>query len=170
MYGCSGKPVDKSPTVIKIDNIVITSNEYDEAVKESQYASSDTLEARKEFLEHYLTKLLILREAERVGADKDPEFLKNVQLFWQQSLVKMMLDRKIKEIVSHVGVDDSEIKDYYFANKNSEFKDRELPAVYDDIKWMILNKKQSALLEDWLGSLRQASKIDINYKLLKIEE
>ena len=160
----------KPPAAIKIDNINITAGEYDEAFKNSPYASSDTPEARKEFLNNFVTRMLMLREAERTGVDKNPEFLKNVQLFWQQSLVKMMLDRKIKELASHVAVNDNEVKDYYEANKETLFKEKDLPAVYGEIKWLILNRKQQALLDDWLNSLRGSSKIDINYKLLKIEE
>ncbi|GEM_PF-1357483 len=158
------------PAAIKIDNINITAAEYDEAFKDSPYASSGSPEARKEFLNNYVVRMLMLREAERTGVDKNPEFLKNVQLFWQQSLVKMMLDRKIKEIASHVAVSDSEVKDYYQTNKDTLFKEKDLPAAYGEIKWLILNGKQQALLDDWLNSLRSSSEIDIDYKVLKIEE
>jgi len=168
--GCGPSRDKKPPAAIKIDKISVTAEEYDNAFRNSPYASSDNPEARKEFLGNFLTRMLLLREAERTGADKDPEFLKSVQLFWQQSLVKLMLDRKIKELASHVGVTDREVKDYYQANKDAEFQGRELPAVYDNIKWTILNGKQKALLDDWLNSLQNSSRIEINYGLLKIEK
>ena len=102
--------------------------------------------------------------------DKDPEFLNNVQFFWQQSLIKLVLDKKIKEIALHIKVNDGEIRDYYQANKDTEFKAQDLPAVYDQIKWLILNKKQKAMLDDWVNSLHSESKISINKSLLKAGE
>ena len=94
--------------------------------------------------------------------------MKNVQFFWQQSLIKLVLDKKIKELALSIKVNDSEVKDYYQANKDTEFKAAELPAVYDQIKWLILNKKQNALLDDWVNSLRNKSNISVNKSLLKI--
>lgn len=168
LCGCGQK--DEKPAAIKIDNIRITSGEYSEAFRNSPYASSDTPEARKEFLDNFITRMLILREAERTGMDKDPEFLKNVQFFWQQSLIKMVLDSKIKELASHVRVAESEVKNYYDANKDTEFKGQEMSAVYDRIKWMILNQKQKALMDDWVNSLKAESKITVNNDLLKTGE
>ena len=167
--GC-GSRAEKKSAAIKIDNINITANEYAEAFKNSPYASSDTPEARKEFLNNFITRMLIFREAERIGMDKNPEFLNSIQFFWQQSLLKLMLDRKIKELSLYIRVDDREIKDYYQANAAVEFSGRDLPAVYDEIKWIVLNKKQKTLMDDWINSLRSASKIDVNYRLLKIEK
>ena len=169
LYGCESAN-KKPPAAIKIDNIEITAAEYRNAFKDSPYASSVAPDAGKEFLNNYITRMLILREAERTGMDKNPEFLKNVQFFWQQSLIKLVLDKKIKEIALHIKVSDSEVKDYYQANKDAEFKAQDLAAVYDQIKWLILNRKQKALSDDWVNSLHSESKISVNKSLLKIGE
>ena len=166
LCGC-GRATDKKSPSIKIDNIKISANDYEDAFQNSSFAASDTPESRKEFLDTFISRMLILRQAQRTGMDKDPEFLKSVERFWQQSLVKMVLDKKIKELSSHVRVDDTEVKSYYQANKNSEFAGQELSVVYDKIKWTILNKKQQALLNDWLDSLRVNTKIDMDTKFLQ---
>lgn len=169
LYGCA--PANKKPpAAIKIDNIDITAAEYQDAFRNSPYASSGAPDAQKEFLNNFITRMLILREAERTGMDKDPEFLNNVQFFWQQSLIKLVLDKKIKELALHINVSDGEVKDYYQANKETEFKGQDLTAVYDQIKWLILNRKQKALLDDWVNSLHSGSKISVNKSLLKIGE
>ena len=82
LFGCAPSN-KKPPAAIKIDNIDITSAEYQDAFNSSPYASSNTPDNQKEFLNNFITRMLILREAERTGMDKDPEFLKSVQLFWQ---------------------------------------------------------------------------------------
>ena len=167
--GC-GHADKKPPAAIKIGDINITADEYRDAFKNSPYFSIGTPESKKEFLDNFIARMLILREADRTGMDKNPEFLKSVQLFWQQSLIKMMVDRKIKEISVHIRINESEIKDYYQANKDTEFKGQEMPAVYDQIKWVLFNKKQKALLDEWLDSLRARSKVSVNNKLLKTDE
>ena len=168
LYGCESSKTP--PVAIKIDKIKITTEEFEDAFKNSPYATENSEASRKEFLNNYVTRLLILKEAEKVGLDKEPSFLKNVQFFWQQSLIKMMLDRKIKELSTRTGVTESEIKTYYDSHKESEFKDKDLPSVYDRIKWLLLNDKQKRSMDAWLNSVRGASRVSIDYKLLKINK
>ena len=168
LYGCESSKTP--PAAIKIDKINITTEEFEDAFKNSPYATENSEASRKEFLNNYVTRLLILKEAEKVGLDKEPSFLKNVQFFWQQSLIKMMLDRKIKDLSTSIRVTDSEIKTYYDSHKESEFKDKELSSVYEKIKWLVLNDKQKKSMDAWLNSVKGASRISIDYKLLKINK
>jgi len=48
-----------------------------------------------------------------LGLDKDPMFLQSLQLFWEQSLMKMVIGRKINESTLVIRVSDNELKDYY---------------------------------------------------------
>jgi hypothetical protein len=167
LCGCRSR--EKSPTVIKMGNIEISSHEFEKAYKDSPYSIEDSPRSRKEFLDIYLMRMAILKEAEHTGADKDPEFLKSVQSFWQQALVKMMLDREIKKASSKISVTDAEVTNYYQTHK-AQFMDKELPAVYSNIKWLLVNKKQKEAMAEWLNSIKKNSKVDIDYKLLKIDK
>jgi len=160
----------KEPAAIKIGNVSASASDFERAFKESPYSAVNTVESRREFLDNYITRMLILKGAVEKGLDKDEEFLKNVESFWQQSLIKIMLDRKIKELSKNVEVSDIEIKDYYEAHKSTEFKDKGLQFVYEDIKWKILNNKQQEPVNAWLNSLKKSSEIDIDYNLLKIKK
>ncbi|MBL7131537.1 MAG: SurA N-terminal domain-containing protein [Candidatus Omnitrophica bacterium] len=165
--GC-GKIDKSSPVAIEIDKIKITVNEFEEAFKNSFYAKEDTPSSRKEFLDYFVTRKLILKEAEKQSLDKDQNFLKDVELFWEQSLLKRILDRKIKELSLNVKIDDREIRNYYRAHKADYFKDKELGDVYGEIKWLILKEKQREAIEEWTNSLRKDSKVKIEYELLKM--
>jgi len=167
LYGCAKV---KEPAAIKIGNISASVVDFERAFKNSPYSVTDTPESRGEFLDSYLTRMLILKEAVDKRLDKDEEFLKNVESFWQQSLIKIMLDRKIKELSANVKVSGAEIKDYYEAHKGTEFKDKDLHSVYESIKWKILNNKRQNSVNSWVASLKKSSKIDINYNLLKISK
>ena len=50
-----------------------------------------------EFLKNMITQKLILLDAERRGLDRDPQFLKMIENFWQQSLLTFALQEKTKE-------------------------------------------------------------------------
>jgi len=169
IYGCQRRQAS-SPVAINIDGIKITVDEFEEAFRNSSYARSNIPSARREFLENLITRRLLLREAEKEGLDKNADFLKDVELFWQQSLLKLMLDRKTRELSVNLKVEDKEITDYYLSHKDTDYMDKELEEVWGQIKWLLLREKQRRAIEDWVNSLKRNTRLKINYKLLKLEK
>lgn len=167
-YGCA-QPKDSTTGAISIGDTQISADEFELAFRSSSFGVSNTQAARKDFLDNFITRKLIVMEARQAGLDKDPVFMKNVEFFWQQSLIKMMVDRKIKELSTKMSVTDSDVKNYYEIYKDAEFKGAPLPEVYEKIKWIILNNKQKEAMDAWLNSLKNKSKISINHRLLKID-
>ena len=55
--GCGVKPA--SPTAIKVNDIEISADEFEESFKDSSYTT------KQNFLESFISRLLILKEAER---------------------------------------------------------------------------------------------------------
>jgi hypothetical protein len=160
----------KSPTVIKIDNIEITAEDFETAFKASTFSMSDNPQSRNRFLGQYVTMLLILREAEKAGLNKDPVFLDNVENFWQQSLMKLQLDRKVKELSLDIKVTDDDIRRYYNDRKETSYKNETLQQAYENIKWLVLSEKQRQAVNAWLDNLRRGAKIDIDYNAIKVEK
>jgi len=167
--GCQGVKQD-SPVAIEIGKMKVTVAEFEEALKSSSFAKGSGPSAKREFLDNFITRKLILREAEREGLDKDPKFLKDVELFWQQSLLKLMLDKKIKELSLDSRVEDEEVRSYYQARRDTDFANRTLEEVYDQIKFLILWEKQRQSLSAWTDSLKKGSNVKIRYELLNIEQ
>jgi len=167
--GCECRSAQKSPVAIRIGSTDVTANEFETAFKQMPHAGEDTDEVRKEFLDTYVMRMLLLKEAEKLGLDRDPAFLKDVEYFWQQSLIKLLLDRRTKELLaSKITITDGDVRSYYYDNKDKYFKDKELSSVYDQIRWIILNNRQKEAVSDWLRNLKKAANIEINYKLLNI--
>ncbi len=167
--GCA-KKVDNSPVAIKIDSIQITVDEFEKAYRNSYYGKDNLPESRRSFLENLVTTKLILREAERMKLDKDPSFLKDIEFFWQQSLLKLMLDVKAKELSLELRIDDVEIRDYYDLHKETDFKDKALADVYGQVQWILLRTKQQDTVKEWLDSLEKKTDINIDYGLLDAED
>jgi hypothetical protein len=164
-WGCA----KKEKAAIRIGEIQVTAEEFAEAFKASQFAGAGEA-ARGEFLDTFISRKLILKEAEELGLDKDARFLQSIQLFWEQSLLKLILANKVKELAVTIGVDDREIEDYFQSRKEQDYADKELSEVYEQIKLFLFRQKQARAIQDWVSSLEDKTKIEINYKLLGIEE
>jgi hypothetical protein len=160
--------VKKEKPVIKIGTIRVSLDEFNQALANFQAMQGQAAD-RKEFLDAFISRKLILKEAERLGLDRDPEFLNDIQLFWEQSLLKLMLSKKIKELSFAVKVGEKEIQNYYASHKENDFLNKELSEVYDQIKWILLNTQQKKAVDDWIRSLRQKTKIEIDYKAVGIK-
>ena len=98
MAGCgNAQPTASQDAVAKVGNYVITRQEFEEAYKDSRFGAQGTFASRKIFLNNMINQKLILLDAEKRGLDKNKEFLRMVENFWQQSLLTMAIQEKVKE-------------------------------------------------------------------------
>ncbi|MFH1782231.1 MAG: SurA N-terminal domain-containing protein [Candidatus Omnitrophota bacterium] len=164
--GCSSGGGEKP--AIRINDIEVTAGEFDEAFRSSNTLHMDE-NGKREFLDSFISRKLMLKEAEKLGLDKEKEFLSDIQLFWEQSLLKAILSVKTKELSLGVNVSESEIRAYYEKNRDY-FGESELAQVYDKIKWLVLKQKQQAAITGWVDSLKNRSNIKIEYDLLGIDK
>lgn len=167
--GCQ-KTGSFSPVAITVDDIKITVDEFEDAFRNSPYAKNDLPSERKEFLDFFITRRLILREAEREGLDRDPEFLKSIELFWQQSLLKLILDNKIKKLSSGITITEDEMREYYRHNQDTIFKDTGFEDVREQIEKILRITKTRQVLKSWTESLGEKSRINVNHDLLSIKD
>ncbi len=163
--GCNPAPKDKQ-ILAKINNYEITLDEFKEEFKDSQYAAGETAESKKEFLNNLINRKLILQDAERKGLDKDKSFLRMIERFWEQSLLKLAIERKTRETAGSVSVSDKEIEDAY-NNLTAQGKaDKPYDQMYQQIKWQITRAKETQQLNDWVNQLHKKADIKIDYDLL----
>lgn len=163
-WGCG---VQKD-AALEIGGVKVTQAEFDLAFKDSRYVLMK--EGRKAFLESYINKKLLLLEAEAQGLDKEPEFLNQIQIFWETALLKSVLAKKSQELAASVNITEAQVRDYYGQNKEKYFPDKDLDSVRDQIKWFIIQGKQSWVMDAWLKVLRAETRININYGRLGITE
>jgi len=165
LAGCGGG----DQTALKIGSIDISAGEFEEEFNDSRYVyMGDT--GRRMFLEHYVDTKLILMEAEHMGLDRDQEFLKDIQHFWEQALLKRVIDEKNKELANQVQVSEQDIKRYYDEHKQEDFQGKELQDVHEQVKWILTKIKQSQALSSWTDMLRKKTKITVNDALLGMKK
>ena len=120
-------------TVVTINNYTITHDEFETEFKASSYGMVDTPESRQNFLNTLIDRKLILQAAQQEGLDKEKNFLKAIEKFWEQSLLKIALDKKVGEIESQ--------------------------AVASN--WDAKRAEEAKMMNDWMSELRKNARITI---------
>lgn len=159
---------ERSPVAVRINEIEITVDEFNDAYANAYFAKSDGPMSKEEFLDTLITRRLMLKEAEYYGLDKDEKFLKSVEFFWQQSLLKLVIEKKLQDLSVTTSIEESEIREYYEANKES-FGSKTYEQKRERIKYMLMREKQQKLLQEWMDNLSKTAELKINKKLLDIK-
>jgi hypothetical protein len=150
----------REQAAIQIDDIYITPQEFQQA-----YQTQNNIPP-EEFLDQYISKKIILREAERLGLDRDPQFLADIQQYWEQGLLKRILTKKRDELNPEITNED--IARYYQENRNKLFVLKSLEESKDEIKTFLLREKQNEALNQWIEDSKKNTYIHIDYSALGI--
>ena len=159
----------KDETAVEINRYTLTAKEFEELFREYEM-NEDTPETRANFLNNLITRKLLLEEAQRRRLDTQKDFLRSIENFWEQSLLKLVVDQKVKEITGKVNVTESEIEAQYqkWAKENPETS-KSLPQVRNLIEWRIRKAKEAQAMEEWNNELFQKAHIQVDKKALGIE-
>ncbi len=106
---------------------------------------------------------MLLQEAQRQGIDREKDFMKSIENYWEQALLRLLLERKSKEISGLIHVYDNEIEEYY---KNSG-EDLPFSKVKNEIRDAIKQKKETDAMDEWIDELKKSSYIRVDEKVLK---
>jgi hypothetical protein len=159
--------VKKERPAVTIGPIAITAEEFQQAYEKAQNTGGEKI-SRKEFLDVLIKRKLMLKEAETLGLDKDSQFLEGLQVFWEQSLLKLVLARKLNELSLIAGVSEKEITDYYQRHREKDYQGLEISQVHDQIKMLLSRIKQQLEIQRWIASLKRRARINVDYDLLQI--
>ena len=93
-------PCRKPDTVAKINNYELTTNDFLNEVKlvsPEMYKAANTEKAKEDALNELITKKVLLQEAQKANFDKDQRFMKEIERYWEQALLKLLMKQKIDE-------------------------------------------------------------------------
>jgi len=188
LCGCQVEPKKIQPedrVVARVDDYKIVVSDF--AVAISRIAGYGEVrfavpEAKEKTLEDLITRAVLIQEAQRQDLDKQKSFIKEIEKYWTQSLVKFVLNKKSEELSRVIYVEEPEIENEYrlrqrkflaeFAVLNDEDAAKRLSQEFDkfgEAKKILKDKIVSAepvqwweigdlpiYLEDYLFSLRPA--------------
>lgn len=108
-YTATPHPLNKD-FVISINQKHVTREEFNARLASIHNAD------RQDFINSLIVRELMIQAAEKEGIDKNEAFRRSIQDYYEQSLIKQVMDKKIKDI--KVSVTDQEI-DRFIAFQNS---------------------------------------------------
>jgi len=103
--------------------------------------------SKEDILDELITKQVLLQEAQRQNFDKNDLFMREIQRYWEQALLKLLFKKKSEELINSIRVDDSEVK---------------APETKKDV----MKRKREKALEDWAADLKTKALLKIDKKLL----
>jgi hypothetical protein len=89
-----------------INDQVITTDEFTRL-----YSSrSSNIKDESDFTNTLITRELLIQESQKEGIDKEESFRSSIQNFYEQSLIKLLLDRKFSSL--QISISEEELKSY----------------------------------------------------------
>ena len=168
-FACSDDASDNGQTIASINNFDLTMKEFNEKLTAELEYDRDfklTKEGKDKFLDDIIRKEVLIQEAWKRGLDKNEEFMKTIERYWESTLIRDLMELKGEEISKNVFVSQEEIKAYYDNLKASGEDVRSFEDMEVDIRHYLKEQKKTRKLKEWIDELRGRAEIKINNKLL----
>ncbi len=94
-----------------IDDRIFTTGEFNKLYSQHQ----PRIQSKTDFINSLITKELLIKESQKEGIDKEESFRNSIQNFYEQSLIKLLIDRKLASL--KVIVSDAEVNTYLAARQ-----------------------------------------------------
>lgn len=178
LAGCAKSKEDvtrlENRVIATINNYKLTAADFKDGLKTTiaqKDLASDPARAKADILEELIMRKVLVQEAQKENFDKEKSFMKEIERYWEQALVKLLLKKKLQEISGMIHADRNEIVSEYDNMKReaSAEKQAEFPALETlegDIRDSILKRKKEVILEKWADGLRKRASVRIDREAL----
>lgn len=167
IFGC-GRVEPSKNIVVQINDYQVTAQEFEEGFAASPFAAqADKVKARQDYLNSIIDQKLILQDAQKNNLDKDEEFLKSIEHFWEQSLLTVALKVKGDQIAGSLNVSDDQIRKLYEEMIKDGVTTKSYEELYVQIKWMAAKQIEQKKFEVWVEEMRKRAHIKVNDGFLK---
>ena len=161
LAGCSAGGGGDERVVAQVNDYKMTVEDLKYELKNVPYDDASLLETEKgrlDYINRLLEKEILLQEAQKKGLDREKEFMRSIENYWEQALLRLLLQKKSNEISGLIHVYDNEIDEYY--RETGEDLSR------SDISRIIRQKKETEAMNVWVQELKKRSRMKINEKIL----
>jgi len=161
---CGDRKTVESKPVCKVNDYVITEEDFRRALSESALYQSQaglTQDNRKSVLDEQIRKELLIQTAVNLGLDKEAEFRQTIERYWEQTLIATLIKMRCAQVGNTIFVSREDIENRYrelaAANAGLPALEEMAPALATEI----LEEKKSKALDDWTEELRKNASIRI---------
>jgi len=117
LSGCTNNPPGtKEKVVARINRFELTVEDFKEEANPllmKKYSTYPLTKQKDQLLEELITKEVLLQEAQRLNFDKQKAFMKEIEGYWEQALMKSLINRKLQEFSPLVRVNNQDILEGY---------------------------------------------------------
>lgn len=161
LAGCGSQADDKSDIVVRVNNRNITADEFRYALGESYKKGIEPLtESEKlDLLDQMVKKELLIQEAKKRNLDQDEDFRRTIETYWEQTLIRNLLDQAGEELCGKIHVSKEDISDF---KKEQGATEASMSA--KEIEEEIFERKKTEALREWLEKVKRSASIEINRK------
>jgi hypothetical protein len=114
LTGCGGSE-EPEAYVARVGDAYLTEAELSQSIG-ALPADVDTAEARQQIVEQWVTRTLLLREAERLNLREEPDVQRQIRQQERSILVTALTDRMYEQ--ADVGPSETEIRNYFQSNRD----------------------------------------------------
>ena len=136
------------------------------------YISGGEEAAKEGLLDEMITKNVLIQEAQRENFDKDRVFMKEIEKYWEQALLKLLIKKKMVEFADNIRVTDAEVQAEYERMIKEGGKVAPYEKIALEIRRYLLNMKIQGALDAWQMGLRNSANVKIykeNLKVIKLK-
>jgi hypothetical protein len=162
LVSCSGETKKDGEYLVRVNEYRITLADVDTLLKleaeldSNFYISEDT---RSEFINDLILTQLLIQEAKKRQLDGRERFRQTIQRYWESTLIRDLLAEKGEQIRASTIVSQEEIAQYY--QDNQHVLDGSLEDLAPDLAKLLEERKVTAAIQEWMGALHTAAKIEI---------
>ncbi len=159
LAGCGSQADDKSDIVVRVNDRNITADEFRYALGESYKKGIAPLtKAEKgDLLDQMIKKELLIQEAKRRNLDQDEDFRRTIETYWEQTLIRNLLDQAGEELCGKIHVSKEDISDFKKEQGVAAMSEKE-------IEEELFERKKTEALKRWLERMKRSASIEINRK------
>jgi len=152
--------------IARINDYTLTEEDFKneaELLAPTKYFSEDMSSAKQMLLDDMIEKKILLMEAQREDFDKEEAFMKEIERYWEQALLKRLMKKKMKEFLRTISVGDDEVREEYDRiSKESGGHIEPFEKISSEIRSDILHRKMQTAFDLWVEGLKKNAKIEIN--------
>ena len=157
VYGAFDTKVEISKPFISVNDRIISQDEFNRMLKRKPHYMN-----RDQFIHSVIEKQLLIQEAVKQKINQEESFRQSVENFYEQSLIKILMDRKLNSLV--VDVTDAELERYEMLLGRKMMITKTKYATLNDAE-KNMNGKKEIINADF-----EALSADLKFELLNLDE
>ncbi len=112
VFVMAGEPRgDDDKILARINNYTLTTADFKSETQRalpSGLSAPDLEKAKESLLDDLITKKLLIQEAQKQNFDKEKAFVKEIERYWEQALLKLLYKKRSQELLREISMNESD--------------------------------------------------------------